>query len=388
MAMVSMESRRTPIAPAKAFFSICFTLTFFYGQPISKLLEEDLEVVLFWSGIVLVVLSIIPLAEWGLKAVVKLFDWRLPHKATTYWETMTRPSWESFLNNTIRDLYLIGALLSITGKTATDHDFFDQDILGISVDANWLIILVSCLFLVLILVTTLYDRYLRHAGDIRLTQRYLTTISKESLHPDKQDEYYSNRVWELFRRTTIPQIEKAAAAIRPLSVAMLNWASQGPSKTDDFANWGDLVDDTRRVIYKIKPETIPPLAKRDPGNKLLKDLEKLRVQLHTLPKLASAWWSHFKPPEDHIMKLLSPHPDWAILSERREAQLLEATEQFFEREQDQGWEKWTINEQWVESFYQDIEAFALRLEEYGKAVERYLQSLYNKSVLWKLGLRV
>lgn len=387
MAMTTIESGRSGTAPAKVFFSICVAILL-YPHPLSQFIDDDFQIILFWSGVALVILSVVPIVEWGLKLFIKIFDRRLPAGSASYWETITRSPWEPFLNNTIRDLYLTGALLLISGKIATNRSFFDQDIPGIPSDANWIVVLIGCIILVVVLVGTIYDRYLRQAGDLRLTQRYLTIMSKEQLHTDKQADFYINRTWELFRRISIPRIIEAYSAMKELTPQMREWITQGPSTVDDFASWADLIAENQRLINRTKPETIPPLAKLDP-KQLGIDLQELIGILRVLPTLASAWWSIFKLKAPKALALLRPIPDWSVLTEQQNHQLQEATEHFRSQELKQGRKfEWDVNERWVKSIYERIEKIATRLEEFNNATKRYLQSLSQKSLPRKLGLKL
>ena len=192
-----METGSSSATPAKVFFSISLII-FIYDKQLSSFLTDDLQIMIFWSGAIILGLSVVPLVRGLIQLGINIvIDRNLPKEAFTFWETLNRPQWENFLNNVIGDVYLLMGFTIISLKLAFSN-FFDQSLSFLSSELISTIILFFCSSFCIIISIRLVRRIQTNRFHIELSQ-HLLTINKTqgSINPEARDDYV-NRNWYLF----------------------------------------------------------------------------------------------------------------------------------------------------------------------------------------------
>ncbi len=211
MSIIQLESGTQTSTAAKAFCSICLALAFI-TQPLSLLLQ-NIQILLFWSGIIFIILSILQLLEWlCINFPVEFFyDRHLPKGAFLLRSTLNQPFWDRFRNDTIRDLYLIVAFIILILRQY-GQPLFDQVLIGLHSEFNSLLIPI-CMLLALFIISRLIYRLYNHFNDIKLIQHYLTIVTTSGEIIDELNTYYINKAIPLFRQRFLVEFKQVRTHI-------------------------------------------------------------------------------------------------------------------------------------------------------------------------------
>lgn len=211
MSIIQLESGTQTSTAAKAFCSICLAIALI-TQPLSILLQ-DLQILLFWSGIIFIILSILPLLEWVcINLPVECFyDRHLPKGAYLLRSTLNQPFWDRFRNDTIRDLYLIAAFVTLILRQY-GMPLFDQVLIGLHSEFNALLIPI-CMLLAFFVISRLIYRLYNHFNDIKLIQHYLTIVTTSGEIIDELNTYYINKAIPLFRQRFLVEFKEVRTQI-------------------------------------------------------------------------------------------------------------------------------------------------------------------------------
>lgn len=359
MSIINMETGSSNVTAAKAFFSISLVI-FLYGYSLSEFLGNDLQFMVFWSGTVLLVLSIIPLVRLLLRGTLFFgLDKELLKGVPTFWETLNKPQWENFLNDLISDLYLILGFIIICIKFRINPGFIDQSAINISSEVfNFIIPIISGVFIILILLRVVH-RIILNKFHLELSQHFLTIIKTNGIIRPDVKEYYINRNWDLFETSFKSQyylgfsgelkdrnnkIQQRIKTREPNfdHTRLIGWFSNLDGDIKSLIT--TLRDKKMHLHHKLVRYPVYPLAK-----KIDKKLEVIQALYSHLVKLG------FKI--DLFPSIFTHSPEWSRLTDSQKEKLnkgISSMKLTHEKNTDcKHSEK--IDEQWIVSLFTDLE---------------------------------
>ena len=96
--IIQMEAGSPHVTDAKTFFSLSIAILLYviiFEKNLADILSDDLQVIIFWAGVFLLILSVAPLVKWGIHGIIYIFwDRKLPERSFSYWDTLNQPQWE------------------------------------------------------------------------------------------------------------------------------------------------------------------------------------------------------------------------------------------------------------------------------------------------------
>ncbi|MFW9855778.1 MAG: hypothetical protein ACFFFG_11985 [Candidatus Thorarchaeota archaeon] len=211
MSIIHLESGTQTSTAAKAFCSICLSIALLL-QPLSSLLQ-NIQILLFWSGTIFIILSILPLLE-GLCINLPIwlfYDRHLPKGAFLLRTTLSQPYWERFLNETIRDIYLISAFVIVILRNNA-VPLFDPVLISFYDELNTYIGWICGLLVGFLLIRMSY-RYFQNFYDIKLIQHYLTVVTTSGDTIEELNTLYLNKAIPLFRQRFLVEFKRVKSDI-------------------------------------------------------------------------------------------------------------------------------------------------------------------------------
>jgi len=196
-----MESKDSHLSASKAFFSLALAIFIINENSLLTLLYERLQIVLFLSGVILLVFSVIPLVEWGVNGFFVFFiDRKLSNFTINYWKTLNEPQWENLLNYILGNIYQELGLILILLNLIIEVSFFDQITFIFPLDYIRLLTMVSISFLVIVVITRTILRIKRNKLKLELSLYFLNTVTNTGRSPKNTKDYFLNENWILFQQ--------------------------------------------------------------------------------------------------------------------------------------------------------------------------------------------
>ncbi|MFW9994951.1 MAG: hypothetical protein ACFFD4_23115 [Candidatus Odinarchaeota archaeon] len=399
MSIITMEAGNPHATAAKAFFSACMAMLV-YNNALSKLLKEDLQIVLFWSGAFLLVISAVPVIEWSLQGTTwLLWDRKLSEGSITYWETLNKPQWEHFLYDTIGDLYLFLGLTGISYRLVDrSFPFLDQqsgfpDDRLITIAAPF-----ACLAIGVIILLKCYNRVSSNVGNVEQSQQFLTLSAHCNPSQNKEhylqlaETYYINKLWSLFLNAFHERYRdflfRNKTQKRPELIRERLSTETGTLNTIEH-NF-ELIKRWKQEFDQKKLQFVPALASI-PVHSLYEELitkleiiEYLSRVLKTRgPSIRSEPGSK-KIKQETLALCLWKKPDWNILIGDERSAFFECLEIAKKHVEAQTGKKITgeISEHWVMATYSTMESLADNLEQLLIGLESYIEGITGNFSLY------
>lgn len=371
-----MESGSPHATTAKTFFSLCLAMVlygFFYGKNLSAILSTDLQLVLFWAGVFLVILSAAPAVKWLLRVSIYFWDRKLPAGSFSHWDTLNQPQWERVLNDLIGDIYVASGFTLLSFKFLSIPGFFDGTVpSAIGGVVNTLAIFASAALGVTVITRIAYMIWSRK-GDIQQSQRFLTvriplgtldTGSSEYFTTDvyvyqsslsQVEIYYLNKTWPLFRSAFAERYRLFISQVNDGQVinSIKTFIRKGPHEIDllssfhsDIDSWKNEFERGKHYLYPVPRSLV-----------LIQDtLEELTEKLYLIMALRTAltgkkFQAAFST--DEVISLLGPNPDWGSLQKTKRETLQLVIDVVLETRKKRTGKTYSveITGKWVESLY-------------------------------------
>ncbi|MFW9998075.1 MAG: hypothetical protein ACFFD4_38890 [Candidatus Odinarchaeota archaeon] len=371
MSLIQMEAGSPHATAAKTFFSLCLVLLF-YDKNLSFILREDLQTILFWTGALLLVLSVIAFVEWILHGVVYIFyDKNLHKKAFKFWKTLNQPQWDQFLNDVTGDIYLACGLSILSIKLfLLEPGFFDEPV-TIPVETINLLALLVMLALVILIVTRLLYRIWSRRYDIELSQLFIT-LKMNKGNPAGED-YYLSKTWPLFRTAFLEWynhfIRMSLAEKRVERLKM--YSETVPENSNWFEGLFNVINTWNKSYNEKMFDYTPQLTAASTVGKLLKEIEvkldfflKLKAELHK---------QTFGDQE--ILLALRKTTKWEKLTEEKQLLLQKTINAVLETMDPERREKIgeSVDKNWISSLYGELGGLAVNLEKLLKQMTVFIE---------------
>ena len=362
-----MQTESSSSVANKAFFSICLLIVF-YTESLSYILSSDLQYVLFWSGVILLGLTIFPVGEGLIRVAVYIFlDRKLKKGTFTFWKTLNEPQWENFLNKLYGDSYLIGGFGLILIKIRyLDINFIDQSPIFLSEELTRFVVPFLTLLAMSIILTTVFYRINKDKLNISLTQFYLTALQTNGDIAPDMERYYMNKAWPLFQHEFYVHFNTFLLNFRSYVIIM-------KGDKDNFR----LYRQNKNSIREIKHSRLLyfPLFEKLPILQILSEIEEKGLIINFFRENLEQRNIH----EGGLTKYTNNNPEWPEKGSAKRIALDNAIEETIQNYETIRMKKMeiTIDEQMIRSFYDAFDLFQKNLEEFNVLLEEYLEKEFS-----------